>query len=172
MSDSNKLPNADRRLTNLTNALYITDTNDIAIRTGINGDIIISGTVDIPGIITVNSTPADPVHVHVTEIGTSGILAVPYMPINGTVSIGTDGTVSLSAATLSALENTTVTISGTPTVNIGTIPEVEIKNDTGNPIPVSGNVTATITDVITVVTTEDAGDKYSFNNHATNANRG
>jgi hypothetical protein len=41
---------------------------------------------------------------------------------------------------LSALENTTVTISGTPTVNIGTMPEVEIKNDAGNPIPVSGTV--------------------------------
>jgi len=41
-----------------------------------------------------------------------------------------------------------------------------------NPFPVTGNVTATIGNIITVVTTEDAGDKYSFNNHATNANRG
>ena len=64
------------------------------------------------------------------------------MPINGTVSIGSDGTVSLSANTLSALENITVTISGTPTVNIGTIPEVEIKNDTGNPVPISATTAA------------------------------
>jgi hypothetical protein len=63
------------------------------------------------------------------------------VPIQGTVSIGSDGTVSLSANTLSALENTTVTISGTPTVNIGTMPEVEIKNDAGNPITVTGSVT-------------------------------
>lgn len=48
----------------------------------------------------------------------------------------------------------------------------EIKNDTGNPIPVSGNVNATITDVITVIAEEPAGSLYSFNNHATNANRG
>ena len=60
---------------------------------------------------------------------------------NNTVNIGTNGTVSLSADTLSALENTTVTISGTPTVNIGTMPEVEIKNDTGNPLPISKNTT-------------------------------
>ena len=50
--------------------------------------------------------------------------------------------------------------------------EQEIKNDTGNPIPITGNVTATIGSVITVITTEDAGDKYSFNNHAANTNRG
>ena len=61
------------------------------------------------------------------------------------ISATVSGTVELGATTLSALENTTVTISGTPTVNIGTIPEVEIKNDSGNPVPISGNVTATIT---------------------------
>jgi hypothetical protein len=38
--------------------------------------------------------------------------------------------------------------------------------------PVSGNVTATITDVITVVVNDDAGALYAFNNHAANANRG
>ena len=75
-------------------------------------------------------------------------------------------TVSLSSSTLAALE--TVTISNTSfaitnfpttstvfqgttpwnitgTVNIGTMPEVEIKNDTGNPIPISKN-TATNSD--------------------------
>ena len=58
--------------------------------------------------------------------------------VSGTVSIGSDGTVSLSADTLSALEN--ITVSGT--VNIGTMPEVEIKNDTGNPIPISATTAA------------------------------
>jgi hypothetical protein len=48
----------------------------------------------------------------------------------------------------------------------------EIKNDVGNPIPVSGTVTANIGSVITVIATEEAGDLYAFNNHATNANRG
>jgi hypothetical protein len=38
----------------------------------------------------------------------------------------------------------------------------EIKNDTGNPIPVTG----------IVVVNEPAGSLYSFNNHATNTNRG
>lgn len=105
MSESNKLPGADRRLTNLTNALYLTEGDDVAIRTGITGDIIISGTVNIPGNVTVDSTPENPVHTHLTEVGTSGTLNVPYLPIGGSV-------------------------------NIGTMPEVEIKNDSGNPIPV------------------------------------
>ena len=226
-------------------------------------NITVTGDVNLVDTVTVNSTPADPVHTHITEVGTSGLLAVPYMPIQGTVTVNqpvavtdnngsltVDGTVSLSANTLSALENinatvsgsvsvgnfpatqavtgtfwqatqpvsgtltiqdggntitvdgtvtanvtfpttqqvsgtvaldantlsalenTTVTISGTPTVNIGTIPEIEIKNDTGNPIPITGSVTTTITDVITVVVNEDAGSLYAFNNHAANANRG
>ena len=45
-------------------------------------------------------------------------------------------------------------------------------NSALNPIYIAGNVTATIGSVITVITTEDAGDKYSFNNHAANTNRG
>jgi hypothetical protein len=49
---------------------------------------------------------------------------------------------------------------------------MEVANDVGNPLPITGNVTATIGNIITVVTTEDAGDKYSFNNHAANATRG
>jgi len=240
----------------------------LRVLSNIQGDITITGDVTIPGTVTVSSTPEDPVHTHITEIGTSGILDVPYMPIGGTVSIGSDGTVSLSAntlsalenitvsgsvsvsnfpatqavtgtfwqatqpvsiatmpttpvtgtfwqatqpvsgtvaldantlsalenigvtgtvtvqdgggsitvdgavsatvsgtvelgaTTLSALENTTVTISGTPTVNIGTIPEVEIKNDTGNPIPISGNVNATLTGTSAVTLGAAATDAF------------
>jgi hypothetical protein len=119
------------------------------------------------------------------------------MPIQGTVSIGSDGTVSLSANTLSALENITVSgsvsvsnfpatqavtgtfwqatqpVSGTVTiqdggntitvdgsVNIGTMPEVEIKNDTGNPIPISGNVNATLTGTSAVTLGAAATDAF------------
>jgi hypothetical protein len=104
------------------------------LRVDIGSDININGDVNIPGTVTVNSSPEDPVHTHVTEVGTSGELTTNYLPVGGTVELG--------ATTLSALENTTVTISGTPTVNIGTIPEVEIKNDSGNPIPISATTAA------------------------------
>jgi len=154
----------------------------LRVITTFDGNIIIEGDVNIPGTVTVNSTPEDPVHNHIVEVGTSGLLNVPYMPIGGTVSIGSDGTVSLSANTLSALENINATVSGTvelgattlsalenigvtgtfwqatqpvsiatmPTtpvtgtfwqatqpVSIASLPEIEIKNDSGNPIPIS-----------------------------------
>ena len=104
------------------------------LRVDIGSDININGDVNIPGTVTVNSTPADPVHTHITEVGTSGILAVPYMPIQGTVSIGSDGTVSLSANTLSALENISATVSGS--VSVSNFPATQ---------PVSGTVTANVT---------------------------
>lgn len=68
-------------------------------------NITITGDVNIGTEVTVNSTPEDPVHVHVTEIV-----------------------------------------------------EAEIKNNSGNPIPVTLN--------------EVNGNLFSFNNHAINTNRG
>jgi hypothetical protein len=183
--------NRDPNLNNLHHAMeYQDDLPHLRVTLG-SDNITITGDVNLVDTVTVNSTPEDPVHTHITEVGTSGILAVPYMPISGTVdanvtfpsiykiskdtnansdsnrifvnasgtvaldantlsaleniSATVSGTVELGTTTLSALENTTVTISGTPTVNIGTIPEVEIKNDSGNPVPISGNVTATLT---------------------------
>lgn len=296
--------NRDPNLNNLHHAMELDVDGVPHVRVTLGSDnITITGDVNLVDTVTVNSTPEDPVHTHITEVGTSGILAVPYMPIQGTVSIGTDGTVSLSAntlsalenitvggtvelgsttlsalenigvtgtfwqttqpvsiatmpttpvtgtfwqatqpvsiatmpttpvtgtfwqatqpvsgtvtiqdggntitvdgtvtanvtfpttqqvsgtvaldsnslsaleninatvsgtvelgaSTLSALENTTVTISGTPTVNIGTIPEVEIKNDSGNPIPISGNVNATITGNSTVTLGTGSTDAF------------
>lgn len=180
--------NRDPNLNNLHHAMeYQDDLPHLRVTLG-SDNITITGDVNLLDTVTVTSTPEAPVHTHITEVGTSGILAVPYMPIQGTVSIGSDGTVSLSANTLSALEN--ITVSGTVelgtttlaalenvgvtgtfwqatqpvsiasmpstpvtgtfwqttqpvsgTVNIGTIPEVEIKNDAGNPITVTGSVT-------------------------------
>jgi hypothetical protein len=135
--DSNKLPNTDPLLKNLTNTLYFDQNGNVCLRTGIAGNINISGPVSIPGNVEVYSTPEDPVHVHLSEIGTSGILTVPYMPIGNTNVAITSGNVSITS-----------------------MPAI------------TGNVTATITDVITVVVNEDAGEIFGLNNHATNANRG
>jgi hypothetical protein len=104
-----------------------------------NINAIVSGTVEL-GSTTLTA---------LENVGVTGTVTVQdgggSITVDGTVSATVSGTVELGASTLSALENTTVTISGTPTVNIGTIPEVEIKNDSGNPVPISGNVNATIT---------------------------
>ena len=104
-----------------------------------NINATVSGTVEL-GSTTLTA---------LENVGVTGTVTVQdggsSITVDGTVSATVSGTVELGTSTLSALENTTVTISGTPTVNIGTIPEVEIKNDSGNPVPISGNVNATIT---------------------------
>jgi len=121
-SENNSYPD----LTGVQNALqYNATTGKPELRVNVGGGIEITGTVNIPGLVTVNSTPADPVHIHVTEVGTSGILSTPYMPVGGTVTIQDGGNI--------------ITVDGS--VNIGTMPEVEIKNDSGNPISISKNTT-------------------------------
>lgn len=132
MSDSNKLANVDYRLKNLTNALYLTNDDDVALRTGIEGNILISGNVNVPGNINVDTA-------HITEVGTSGILTTPYLPVGGNVAITNNLTVVDGGGSITVDGNVTATVSGN--VNIGTIPEVEIKNDTGNPIAISKNTT-------------------------------
>ena len=86
MSTSNKLPLADYRLKNINNALYVDDSDDIVMRTGFAGNIVISGNVNVPGVIQVDSTPENPVHVHLTEVGTFGNLTT-FVPVQGTVTV-------------------------------------------------------------------------------------
>ena len=116
-------------LRNITQALFLDENDDVAVRTGFTGNIIISGNVNIPGTVTVNSSAEDPVHVHLDEIGTSGILDVPYMPVSGNITIDAGQSVGISG-----------------NVNIGTMPAI-----TGNVnANVSGNVNAAVTGTVAV----------------------
>ena len=154
----------ESNLLNIHKAMDYTESGEPALRvlTNIQGNILIEGDVNIPGLVTVNSTPEDPVHTHVTEVGTSGILGVPYMPIGGEVdirslpevSVFTDSGNTLNIAGEVTQGTTPWQISGNGTANTAlnpiyvdtglTIPPAfdgEIKNDAGNPIPISKNTT-------------------------------
>lgn len=66
-----------------------------------SSSITIVGDITIPGTISVASTPGNPVHTHITEVGTSDMLTVPYLPvgitsINNGVSIGNTGTIPIT----------------------------------------------------------------------------
>jgi hypothetical protein len=112
-------------LRNITEALALDETSgNVYVRTGFTGDIIISGNVSIPGNVDA----------HISEIGTSGPLTVPYMPIAGNVIIDS-GNVIVSGGV-----NITNTPDITGNVIITSLPEVEIKNDVGNAIPITGSV--------------------------------
>jgi hypothetical protein len=127
-----------------------------------------SNLLNIHKAMKYNATGEPQVRVHVDGINLEGDVIVD--------------TVSLSSSTLAALESVnvqntvTVTVNNFPTtstvyqgtnpwtvtgtVAISSLPEVEIKNDVGNPIPVSGNVTATLTGTSTVTLGATASDAF------------
>ena len=60
-----------------------------------SSSITINGDITIPTTVSVASSPANPVHTHITQIGSSGLLedeSIPYMPIG----IGTAQNLNLS----------------------------------------------------------------------------
>jgi hypothetical protein len=143
----------DPHLHRIENAMEYDVAGKPVLRVDIGSDININGDVNIPGTVTVNSTPADPVHTHITEVGTSGELTTAYLPVGGTVTVNqpvavtdnngsltVDGSVSVS--NFPATQAVTGTFwQATQPVSIASLPEVEIKNDAGNPITVTGSVT-------------------------------
>ena len=137
-------------LLNIHKALEYSDGVKPHLRVSLGSDnITVSGNVNVLDAVRVNNTEAQRIPVYLV----GNVLVVNQ----GTTPWVVGGNVSITQM---------------PGVAITSMPEVEIKNDSGNPIPVTGNVTATITDVITVIAEEDPGELYAFNNHATNTNRG
>jgi hypothetical protein len=120
-------------LRNINQALALDEASgNVYVRTGFTGNIVIEGNVNIPGNV----------NAHIVEIGTSGNLTVPYMPIAGNITIDAGQSVGI-----------------TGNVNIGTMPNVNA-NITGgnvtvsqgtNPWVVSGNVNATLNSNANVV---------------------
>jgi hypothetical protein len=118
-------------LRNITQALALDEaTGNVYVRTGFEGNIIISGNVNIPGNVDA----------HISEIGTSGNLTVPWMPVsidgNSNVII-TSGNITV-AGNVNALVtgNVTSTLSGNLAGITGNVTVV----DGGGSITVDGNV--------------------------------
>lgn len=131
-------------LRNITEALALDEASgNVYVRTGIAGDIIIEGNVNIPGTVTVNSSPEDPVHTHISEVGTSGVLDVPYLPIGGTVTVNQPVAVTQHAnSTPWIISKDSNLNSSTNRIYVDTIGNVTIQ-DGGNSITVDGNVGVT-----------------------------
>lgn len=109
-------------LRNITQALFLDENDNVAVRTGFTGNIIISGNVNIPGNIDA----------HISEIGTSGNLTVPYMPIAGNITIDTGQSVGISGnVNIGTMPNVNATVSGT----------VAVSSITGNLAGITANVT-------------------------------
>lgn len=92
-------------LRNINQALALDETTgNVYVRTGFEGNIIISGNVNIPGNVDA----------HISEIGTSGNLTVPYMPIAGNITIDPGQTVAVTQSTSPWVVSGTVTANVTP----------------------------------------------------------
>jgi hypothetical protein len=136
--------------------------NPLPVTLGSN-NITITGDVNVGTTVNVTSSPSNPVHVHLTEVGTYGNLTT-FIPIqgnvtaNGTVNVGNlpqiqtvNGSVFIANTTLSITGN--VTANGTINVgnfpssfNIGNLPATQTVNGSvflsNSSISVTGNVTA------------------------------
>lgn len=99
----------------------VTQYNPLHVSLGSN-TITIIGNTNILDTVTVSSTPENPVHSHITEVGTSNVLTTPFLPVGGNVYLNnTSSVVSISnplpvVATISG----NVTVSGTDASNIVT----------------------------------------------------
>jgi hypothetical protein len=106
-----------------------------------SSNITINGDISIPGIVTVTSTPDNPIHNHIVEVGTGGTLTTPYLPVGISTLLNT---VSISNTSFFVTGvGSTVTVQGT--VGIGTTGQVSINLNnspvsTSNPFPVTGSV--------------------------------
>jgi hypothetical protein len=135
-------------LRNINQALALDEASgNVYVRTGFEGNIIISGNVTIPGNVDA----------HVSQIGTSGELTVPWMPVsidgNSAVTI-TSGNITVAQGTSPWVVsgNVNANVSGnvgvTGNVNIGTMPNVNaavtgtvaVSSVTGNIAGITANV--------------------------------
>ena len=125
---------------------YLTGEPELRVNLGPNA-FVISGNVLIPGIVQVFSDPDNPVHTHITEVGTGGNLQVPWLPVAGNVTVDSGNIIVTQGTTPWVVSNSNVAIIGNIT-GITTLPaitgNVQIW-DGGNSITVDGNVNATIT---------------------------
>ena len=120
---------------------YLTGEPELRVNLGPNA-FVISGNVLIPGIVQVFSDPDNPIHNHTTEVGTSGNLQVPWLPVAGNVTVDS-GNIMVTQGTIPwIVSNSNVAVIGNIT-GITTLPAI-----TGN-VGVSGNVSITQLPAIT-----------------------
>lgn len=136
----------------------VTFANPFPVSLG-SSSITINGSITIPTTVSVASSPANPVHNHITEVGTSDILAVPYLPVGistlkNTVTIGNAVSISNTSfyitnpVTTVAVSGITSNVTVQGTVGIGTTGQVSLNLNSApvsssNPLPVSATIVST-----------------------------
>ena len=170
------------------NNVAVSTTNPLPVTLG-SDNITITGNVNFVDTVNVASSPENPVHVHLTEVGTSGNLTTSYLPIGGNVNVSnwqayTNANITSSITLATNVQNNgaTVTISNpfpvTGNVNVSNwqaYSNVNVTNSitltaniqnnnsvvsTSNPLPVTGNLNTTITGIVTSTVVAGAADAF------------
>jgi len=117
------------------NGMIVSNTNPLPVTLGSsNVNINTNGSINVsvPNTINVASTPENPVHTHLTEVGTSGILNVPYLPIGGNVVVtSVTSNVVVSVNNFPTVTNVNV-VSGNVSVAFPATQNVQVLSNTTN----------------------------------------
>lgn len=126
MAEPNPSNVAPWYLRNINQALALDETSgNVYVRTGFTGNIVIEGNVTIPGNIDA----------HISEVGNSGNLTVPWLP----VSIDGNSNVTIAGGNVGITGN--VNIGTMPNVNAAVTGTVAVSSITGNIAGITANVT-------------------------------
>lgn len=165
------------------NGEVVTIDNPFPVSLG-SSNITINGSITIPTTVSVASSAANPVHNHLTEVGTSDILTTPYLPVGigtnnlnltylpvgissllNTVSISNTSFYITNPVTTVAVSGigSTVTVQGT--VGIGTTGQVSLNLNSApvsssNPLPVTGTVSISTTSSASVTLPSTSSDAF------------
>jgi hypothetical protein len=141
------------------NGQVVSNTNPLPVTLGSsNVNITANGSinVNVPNTIVVNSSPQEPVHVHITEIGNSGLLQdlnISYMPILGNVNIRHSNSANITASVpLPVTGNLIIsTISSNVTVSINNFPTTQNVSFANQSVTITGNIAAITANVVVSV---------------------
>jgi hypothetical protein len=151
-------------LANGANGNIVSTINPLPVTLG-SENITITGNVNFVDTVNVASSPENPVHNHITEVGTSGLLTVPYMPIGGNVNVNNiitvtgnvtaTGTINVGNLPATQTVNGTINVGNTVQVNVTNFPVTQNVVVTNTP-----NVNATLTGTSTVTLGAAATDAF------------
>jgi hypothetical protein len=116
-------------LANNANGDIISRSNPLPVSLG-SDNITITGDVNVGTTVNVSSRPESPVHVHLTEVGTGGLLNVAYLPVGGNINV-----INTVVVTGNVTANGTINVGNFPatqtvngTINIGNTVQVNVIN--------------------------------------------
>jgi hypothetical protein len=151
-------------LANGANGNVVSTGNPLPVTLG-SENITITGNVNFVDTVNVASSPENPVHNHITEVGTSGLLTVPYLPVGGNVNVTNiititgnvtaNGTINVGNLPSTQTVNGTINIGNTVQVNVVNFPATQNVVVTNTP-----NVNATITGTVTTTVVNGSSDAF------------